>query len=130
MWQVRAGWNPEVNDDDGDWNKYDLTECCGQMAPRNKGVSLKVLPAEDGEGFVTLHDYLSAVHPWLMSLRGDIIGALTTTFDNPIAPGALLKISPVSSIQCLAVEHPFLWDVSPGDTVPMTGQWGGPPRAR
>ncbi|AEO71268.1 uncharacterized protein THITE_159031 [Thermothielavioides terrestris NRRL 8126] len=32
----------------------------------------------DGGGFVTVHDYVTAVHPWLMGLRNDILGALGT----------------------------------------------------
>ncbi|RDW73470.1 hypothetical protein BP6252_07377 [Coleophoma cylindrospora] len=113
VWQVKADWNLEVDDE---WNKYDLFKCCGEMPPRDKNASLAVLPAKDGQGFVTLHDYLAAVHPWLMSLRGDIIGALTTAYDNPIEPDTLLKVRPFSAIHSLSVEHPYLWDNSPGDS--------------
>ncbi|KAG7285805.1 hypothetical protein NEMBOFW57_008099 [Staphylotrichum longicolle] len=36
----------------------------------------------EGGGYVTVHDYVSTVHPWLMGLRGDILGALGTSTDN------------------------------------------------
>jgi hypothetical protein len=38
-----------------------------------------VTPATDGEaaGFVTVHDYLSTLHPWLTGLKKDIIRAET-----------------------------------------------------
>ena len=36
---------------------------------------------EDG-GFVTVHDYVSTVHPWLVGLRGDILGAVGTASGN------------------------------------------------
>jgi hypothetical protein len=42
--------------------------------PRDKEVRLEV-KAAPGE-FLTVHDYVSAVHPWLMGLRGDILAAL------------------------------------------------------
>jgi hypothetical protein len=29
-----------------------------------------------------VHDYVSTVHPWLVGLRGDILGALGTSTDN------------------------------------------------
>lgn len=52
-----------------------LLMCCGEKRPRGKAVSVAVKPAAS-HGFVTIHDYLSAVHPWLMSLREDILGAI------------------------------------------------------
>jgi hypothetical protein len=121
VWQVRADWDPETDEDEDEGEKYDLVKCCGEMPPRDKNASLTVLPAKDGQGFVTLHDYLAAVHPWLMSLRGDIIGALITTYDNPIEPDTLLKVNPGSLIESLGVEHPSLWDNSPGDIPPFAG---------
>jgi hypothetical protein len=42
--------------------------------PRDKEARLEV-KAAPGE-FLTVHDYVSAVHPWLMGLRGDILAAL------------------------------------------------------
>lgn len=61
VWQVRADWDSETNEDEFD--KYDLAKCCGEIPPRDKNVSLTVLPSGDDQGFVTFHDYLTAVHP-------------------------------------------------------------------
>jgi hypothetical protein len=32
--------------------------------------------------FFTVHDYVTAVHPWLMSLRGDILSAMGDVLDD------------------------------------------------
>lgn len=47
-----------------------IVRCCGHERPRKKKVSLLVRAS--GE-FVTIHDYVSAVHPWLLSLREDLL---------------------------------------------------------
>ncbi|KAK3300704.1 uncharacterized protein B0H64DRAFT_470748 [Chaetomium fimeti] len=36
----------------------------------------------EGGGYVTVHDYVSTVHPWLVGLRGGILGAVGTTSGN------------------------------------------------
>ena len=60
--------------------------CCGTQRPRGKAFSVVVKPsASSGKEFVTLHDYLSTVHPWLMSLREDILGAMGILDDEPLA---------------------------------------------
>lgn len=64
----------------GDW-------CCGTARPVGiKDASVVVTGTGGvtegggggGGGFVTVHDYVAAVHPWLMGLRSDILGALGT----------------------------------------------------
>lgn len=63
--------------------------CCGTGRPVGKkdisvavtgtgGVGVKDGGGGAGGGFVTVHDYVTAVHPWLMRLRSDILGALGT----------------------------------------------------
>jgi len=64
---------------DNDEDEVDLTHfltCCGVPRPVGKAVKVVVKPATRDNGFVTIHDYLSVVHPWLMSVRGDILWAL------------------------------------------------------
>lgn len=59
-----------------------LLMCCDEIRPHGKDVKLVVKPATRGEGFVTVHDYVSALHPWLMNMREDIVkakGALDQT---------------------------------------------------
>jgi hypothetical protein len=89
--------------EDGSWEEDSDTEflikCCGQDRPlRKRGIKLVVMPPA-GHHFVTVHDYvsgkfgficettflmtMSAVHPWLMSLRDDILEAKTVARPQP-----------------------------------------------
>ncbi|KAH9216064.1 hypothetical protein DL95DRAFT_388074 [Leptodontidium sp. 2 PMI_412] len=47
-----------------------LLGCCGEPRPRNKKVRIVVRPASGT--FVTVHDYLSTLRPWLMGMKEDI----------------------------------------------------------
>ncbi|KAI3390588.1 hypothetical protein diail_9115, partial [Diaporthe ilicicola] len=63
--------------EDGSWKEDSDTEflirCCGEDRPlRKRGRKLVVTPAAGGH-FVTVHDYVSAVRPWLMGLRPEIL---------------------------------------------------------
>jgi hypothetical protein len=61
------------NEEDGDDN-YDVpSRCCGEQRPNPQDMTLVVKAL--GE-FVTVHDYVSAVHPWLIHRRDDLLGAL------------------------------------------------------
>jgi hypothetical protein len=69
---------------DSDLDKSEhLLECCGLPRPQNKDSKIIVRPTESGEGFITIHDYLSTVHPWLISLREDILSARNVWETNP-----------------------------------------------
>ncbi|KAI1199803.1 hypothetical protein F5X97DRAFT_322057 [Nemania serpens] len=48
-----------------------LLECCNTPRPRRKIPSIIVKPSP-GNDFVTIHDYLSTIHPFLLALREDI----------------------------------------------------------
>jgi hypothetical protein len=67
-----------------------LLRCCKQDRPCGKNAKLTIKPSKawDGRdgGFVTVHDYVSALHPWLVRLRGDILGAMGTAdgLDEPL----------------------------------------------
>ncbi|KAL2016675.1 hypothetical protein VTK56DRAFT_3177 [Thermocarpiscus australiensis] len=86
----------EVGDDDGGGGGGVAGgDCrCGAAKPVGmKDVSVVVTgtggvtEGGGGGGFVTVHDYVTAVHPWLMGLRGDILGALgTLNGDNAPLP--------------------------------------------
>jgi hypothetical protein len=48
---------------------------------------------ESGEGFVTVHDYVTAVHPWLMGLRADLLAAGGDLLDHvPLAEDTRLMV--------------------------------------
>lgn len=61
-------------DGDEDLEPPELLRCCGQEAPKGKDASLLVRAATES-GFVTIHEYVANVHPWLISLRRDILQA-------------------------------------------------------
>ncbi|WPH03970.1 Hypothetical protein R9X50_00685300 [Acrodontium crateriforme] len=64
--------------EDGSWEEDSDTEflirCCGEERPLYKRgpFRLKITPSF-GNDFVNIYDYVSAVHPWLMSLRDDFL---------------------------------------------------------
>lgn len=83
--EVRFGQLPDYDpdEDEDEEGSEHLLKCCGGERPRNKAVSLLVKAT--GE-FLTLHNYVSAVHPWLMGLREDILQAAGDLLDNVPLP--------------------------------------------
>ncbi|KAF9870785.1 hypothetical protein CkaCkLH20_11684 [Colletotrichum karsti] len=78
--------------EDGSWEEDSDTEflirCCGEDRPLGKtGQKLVVRPAEGGH-FITVHDYVSAVHPWLMGLRPEILLAKAVARPEPYPQSA------------------------------------------
>ncbi|KAK3400411.1 hypothetical protein B0T20DRAFT_404316 [Sordaria brevicollis] len=73
-----------------------LIKCCGEDRPvRTWGRRLTVTPGGE-EGFVTIGDYVCAVHAWLMSMREDVLKARSCRqFD-----------------QCYALHPDFEWMVT------------------
>ncbi|KAK1991997.1 hypothetical protein LX36DRAFT_662810 [Colletotrichum falcatum] len=67
-----------------------LLKCCGIQRPRGKAVSVAVRPAAGP--FVTIHDYLSTVHPLLLSMRADILQAMAVWEDEPLPEETKLMI--------------------------------------
>ncbi|KAM7190890.1 hypothetical protein V8F33_009201 [Rhypophila sp. PSN 637] len=73
-------------DGDDDWPESNgpgsghLISCCGSKRPRKtleRGRLLVTVEARTGgkntgPGFLTTHDYVEQIHPWLMSMRDDI----------------------------------------------------------
>ncbi|KAF2271268.1 uncharacterized protein EI97DRAFT_364717, partial [Westerdykella ornata] len=60
-----------------------LLRCCGADRPRKKKASLVVKAS--GE-YLTIHDYVVAVHPWLLRLRDDILAASGDLLDSKPLP--------------------------------------------
>ncbi|KAK0383790.1 hypothetical protein NLU13_9701 [Sarocladium strictum] len=72
--------------EDGNWEEDSdaefLVSCCGENRPLHKaGQRIEVTPSA-GNRFVTVHDFISAVHPWLMELRDDLVLANTYTWQD------------------------------------------------
>jgi hypothetical protein len=75
LWGELSDYDEEEDEEGEGEGEEHLLLCCGEKRPRRKAVSVVVKPAAS-HGFVTIHDYLSTVHPWLMSLWEDILGAI------------------------------------------------------
>lgn len=61
-----------------------VLECCGEERPWSRDKKLDVVA---GAGAcVTVHDYVSAVHPWLMGMRNEILDVLGKRDDQPPWP--------------------------------------------
>jgi hypothetical protein len=71
---------PRPDDETFEPNIY-LLECCGQKRPWSYDKQLQVTAQGD---FLTVHEFVSAVHPWLMAMRDTILEALR--YINGTAP--------------------------------------------
>jgi hypothetical protein len=82
---VKFGALPDYDPDEDEEGPEHLLVCCETQRPRGKAARVVVKPSSSsGNEFVTLHDYLSTVHPWLMSLREDILGAMGVLDDKAL----------------------------------------------
>lgn len=68
-----------------------LLRCCGTDRPRGKATSLVVTPLE-GRDFVSVHDYLTTVHPWLMSFGGNILEYMGLWKGKPAEEDSVLML--------------------------------------
>ncbi|KAI0191650.1 hypothetical protein F4808DRAFT_465320 [Astrocystis sublimbata] len=77
------GYDPAHDEEpvcERDGKPFWLMECCWQPRPRNKNIQVIVRPLEgSGRDFVTIHDWISTLHPRLMEVRDDIIAAMCLT---------------------------------------------------
>ncbi|OBT93108.1 hypothetical protein VE01_08962 [Pseudogymnoascus verrucosus] len=82
---ARYGELPDLGPED-EWEEGSddhLLICCDEVRPRGKAVKLVVKPAAGENGFITVHDYVSAVHPWLASIQEDILNSMGM-FQRPV----------------------------------------------
>lgn len=80
QWGDLPDYDP-ASDEDGPRH---LLRCCGTQRPRGKAVAVVVRPAVGP--FVTIHDYLSTVHPLLLSSRADLLNAMGDVMENEPLP--------------------------------------------
>jgi hypothetical protein len=79
------------SDEEDEEDKGHLLRCCRGDRPRKKGETLLVKATG---AFLTIHDYLSVVHPWLQRRREDILGAEGDLMKNePLTASTKLMIS-------------------------------------
>ncbi|KAK4103746.1 hypothetical protein N658DRAFT_494239 [Parathielavia hyrcaniae] len=83
-----------------------LIECCGEKRPWAYNTFLQV--TTQGE-LLTVHEYVSAVHPWLMAMRDTLLDVLGKIDDQPKLPSetklAVLHLSPYA----LIIDHEDKW---------------------
>lgn len=98
-----AGSGDSDEDDDDDDNSVGdgavLLRCCGEDRPRDKKASIVVAALAGGSnaGYVTIRDFVSVVHPWLMGLKGGVLGAIGCRLDL----GAPLGASAELAVNCI-----------------------------
>ena len=90
-------WDPQEEEEDSTTTSRRLIRCCGEERP-GPGPSLTV-SASGGRPFVTVHDYVMTVHPWLMGLDAEIRAAigvfgvpLPARFDVHVLPYGLSPV--------------------------------------
>lgn len=86
-WGVASyGYTKDDGDADDDLENIGVIACCGIPRPIDKDATIVVVPAnKDGPdgGYVTVHDFVTTVHPWAMSLRGEVLQAMGEGDGNP-----------------------------------------------
>lgn len=95
---------------------YDrLLRCCGEDLPP-KAPSL-VVEASD-KLYVTVHDYLMAVHLWLLPLRQNILSAMSVF--NPVPAGIKLVVN-CTSVDGVNIKEEREWIQGRRPTGPAVG---------
>jgi hypothetical protein len=105
---VEWGILPDYDEEEDEKDDVHLLQCCGELRPRKKNVCVVVQAAADGEGFITVHDYLSVVHPWLMTLRNDILGAMSSAMSVTLSPATELMVN-CNALDDLMIELKVDW---------------------
>ncbi|KFY06594.1 hypothetical protein V492_07934 [Pseudogymnoascus sp. VKM F-4246] len=85
-----------------------LLKCCNTERPRHKDGRVLVMPSASGKGFVTMHDYVTTVHPWLMSNRRDILDAMNCFEQMPNAEHMDLMVKLIR-VDNLKIEEKSEW---------------------
>ncbi|KAK3947062.1 hypothetical protein QBC32DRAFT_103023 [Pseudoneurospora amorphoporcata] len=89
---VRRKWDLQKKED-GTWTEDSgeeiLIRCCGEDRPLQykQDPKLVVTAGSSEEDFVTVRDFVSAIHPWLMGLRDDIFKARIVSRERPYYGG-------------------------------------------
>lgn len=97
---------PEVELEEGSDNH--LLICCDEVRPCGKAVKLVVKPAAGENGFITVHDYVSAVHPWLARIQEDILNSMGI-FQRPVPLATELMVNCSFQGRLLLMENKPAW---------------------
>ena len=82
-------------------------QSCYKDVPRDNRATLVVRATG---AFITVHDYVSVVHPWLMNLREKILQASGDLLDNiPLPPDTRLMVQAFPSPDCVTTVEEEEW---------------------
>ncbi|KFY00414.1 hypothetical protein O988_03318 [Pseudogymnoascus sp. VKM F-3808] len=98
-------------DPENDKEPPHLLKCCGTDRPRGKEVGVLVTASPSGPGFVTVHEYVTTVHPWLMRNREDIFKAMNCWEQMPYLEGKDLVVDLVQP-NFLKIDEKSDWAMS------------------
>ena len=79
-------------DEDGDVEPA-LLRCCGEDRPKRHVPLVITAPLSSGRQHVTVHDYVSALHLWLMAQRDAILAAKDVWEDRPLPVDTKLAVN-------------------------------------
>lgn len=92
-------YDPEEDSD----KEEHLLSYCEESRPRGKKV--KVVVRHASGDFVTVHDYLSTVHPWLMSLKGESEAAPNSLFEEFSIVDFMVRVVSLKSVSIHGRSH-------------------------
>lgn len=72
--EAQFGELSDYDEDEDEEGPVHLIKCCTTVRPRGKKTSVVVKSSEGGNSAVTIRDYVSTVHPWLMSMHKIFVG--------------------------------------------------------
>lgn len=104
---LKYGTLPDY-DPENDRDPPHLLKCCGTDRPRGKEGGVLVTASPSGPGFVTVHEYITTVHPWLMRNRGDILKAMDRWEQMPDLEDKDLVVDLVQP-KCLTIKEKLEW---------------------
>lgn len=94
-------------EDDGD-GPGELLECCNEKRP----VALKpIVVTATNRDFVTIHDYVTTVHAWLMENYA-LISAVVNVWDNGNAPPGQKIYAKINDVENLTIMDNLMWDAT------------------
>ncbi|KAK0657075.1 hypothetical protein B0T16DRAFT_385681 [Cercophora newfieldiana] len=92
--EVLYGPLPDANEYEKQDEDHHLLLCCGEKRPWGRSTPLIKIEATT-EDFVTIHDFISVAHPFLMSKRNEILQAMGEDpgrFNRPFSPETKLMV--------------------------------------
>lgn len=85
-----------------------VCKCCDSDRPRHKSEGVLVTASLSGPGFVTIHDYIMTVYPWLMRSRDDIFEAMDV-WDSSPDPEDMDLVVDLANPNSLTIEEKSTW---------------------